>query len=68
MSLTKTETMIMNFRGGDDENYPESFIEIAGKILKNVKTFKYLGCWISYDSHRTSIIEINYRKTSLKNS
>ena len=32
MSLMKTETMIMNFRGGD-ESYPKSFIEIAGKNL-----------------------------------
>ena len=55
LSLDKTESMILNHA---TEDYPESILTINQQQIKNVKSFKYLGAWISFDSPGTCNIEI----------
>jgi hypothetical protein len=45
ISIEKTKTLILNFKG---ENYPNSLIEIYGKQIENVSHFVYLGQLIDY--------------------
>ena len=60
INATKTETMILNFHGSEDE-YPTSVCQLNGSEIKNVKLFKYLGACIRYNNATTGDTEINQR-------
>ena len=60
INATKTETMILNFSGTEEE-YPKSFCQLNGSKIKNVKLFKYLGASVVYNKATTGETEINQR-------
>ena len=62
---TKTETLILNFKG-EDEKYPKSIISMRGQSIKNVKTFRYLGATIMYNNCSTGDVEITNRLSAAK--
>ena len=57
INKTKTETMILNH----SDDHPNSIISIDETPLNNVKTFKYLGCYIDCLDPNTGDAEINHR-------
>lgn len=61
MNIGKTKTMVWNWKGDEDSMYPASIIEINGKKVENVKTFKYLGVWNSFGEDSIGSKEMNYR-------
>ena len=56
----KTESMIINYSGPQDE-YPKSIITINQINIKNVDLFKYLGVKIDRNDYKTGDNEIKYR-------
>ena len=58
ISIDKTKSMIMNFKG---DSYPESILSINGIAIDNVKEFKYLGSTVTYNEPGTSTIELDQR-------
>ena len=60
ISIDKTKTMILNFKGKSDE-YPSELITINNVPIKNVTQFTYLGAIITYDEPGTSDKELDRR-------
>ena len=58
ISIDKTKTMIMNYKG---DLYPESLLSINNNTIDNVKEFKYLGATVAYNEPGTSTSELNQR-------
>ena len=58
ISIDKTKTMILNFKGND---YPSSIININSQPIENVTHFTYLGAVISYSEPGTSEKELDRR-------
>ena len=61
INVTKTKTMILNFAG---ENYPDTIVKLNESEIKNVESFRYLGCQINFKQHGTGEEEINLRVDS----
>ena len=61
INISKTETMIWNWNEEKDGPYPSSIISINETKLKNVKEFKYLGVWNTYNNIHIGEREVNYR-------
>ena len=68
INIDKTETMISNWDETMDGTYPEYIIEINNVKLNNVKHFKYLGVWNSFNDIHIGEHELNYRINSAKNA
>ncbi len=60
ISIEKTKTMILNFKG-KKEDYPKHLITINNKPVENVTEFIYLGAIITYNEPGTSEKELNKR-------
>ena len=58
ISISKTKTMILNYKGTD---YPKSVITINNTPIDNVEDFVYSGALIRYDSPGTSDKELSRR-------
>ena len=56
--ISKTETMILNYKGDD---YPESIVSIDGEVIDNVKEFVYLGTLITNNELGVAGAEVNRR-------
>ena len=59
INITKTETMILNFKQNVD--YPSSIVILKKKELKIVQEFKYLGSYLNYNEPNTGDTEVNHR-------
>ena len=64
INMIKTETMIWNWDDLVDGPYPENILSINGFLLNNVKHFKYLGVWNTYNDIHIGEKEVNNRKNS----
>ena len=60
INTSKTNTMILNNQY-TNEAYPETIVKIENIPIKNVTTFKYLGCNIKYDEPSTGDSELAMR-------
>jgi hypothetical protein len=60
ISIEKTKTMILNFKGSDEE-YPSVLVHIDSKPIENVKLFVYLGSTITYNEPGTPTKELDRR-------
>ena len=60
ISIEKTKTMILNFKGKKEE-YPETLINITNTPIENVTQFRYLGAIITYNEPGTSEEELDRR-------
>ena len=60
ISIDKTKTMILNFKG-KKEDYPEHLITINNIPIENVTEFIYLGATITYNEPGTSEKELDRR-------
>ena len=58
ISIDKTKTMILNFKG---DTYSDHLIKINNINIENVKTFKYLVTNISYNEPGVADIELDNR-------
>ncbi len=47
INISKTETMIWNWRDDLDGPYPNTIINIKNVYINNVSNFKYLGVWMN---------------------
>lgn len=57
----KTETMIINYKYTQSEEYPSSIITLRNTSINNVKQFKYLGSYLHNDEPSTGDVEVNHR-------
>ena len=60
--------MISNWDENTDVTYHEYVLEINNVKLNNVKHFKYLGVWNSFNDIHIGEHELNYRIDSAKNA
>ena len=60
ISIDKTKTMILNFKGSEEE-YPSTLVQIDNKPIENVKLFVYLGSTITYNEPGTATKELDRR-------
>ena len=67
INLTKTETMIINWKN-TNATYPSSIISINGKNITNSTSFKYLGVYINYNSTHIGKDEQDNRINSAHNA
>jgi hypothetical protein len=67
LNLEKTETLVWNWNELDGP-YPESILNINDIKLKNVKHFKYLGVWNTYNDPHIGEKELSHRINSAKAS
>lgn len=67
INLTKTETMIINWKN-TNATYPSSIISINGKNITNSTSFKYLGVYINYNSTHIGKDELDNRINSAHNA
>ena len=58
LSIDKTQSMILNYQS---DEYPDTIIKINNQVIKNVKSFKYLGASLTYNEAGTSKLEIANR-------
>ena len=68
INLKKTETMIWNWNEKIDGPYPENILTLKNVKLNNVKHFKYLGVWNSFDDCHIGEKELNYRINCAKSA
>ena len=61
MNLVKTQTMVWNWNEEIDGPYPNTIIKINDQHLENVKEFKYLGVWNTYNDVHIGQRELNHR-------
>ena len=61
VNMSKTETMVFNWQEESDGAYPTSIININNVELRNTKSFKYLGVWITYDTLGIGSQEVQHR-------
>ena len=66
INIEKTETMIWNWRETPECPYPENIISLNDIPIKNVRSFKYLGVWLSFDEIHIGEREVNYRRNCAK--
>ena len=60
LNVPKTKTMILNYP--DTENdYPNTIAHLNKTPIENVKSFKYLGCILTYDEPSTGNPELDMR-------
>ena len=57
----KTETMIINHKYIQAEEYPSSVVTSRNTPLNNVKESKYLGSYLHHDESNTGDVELNHR-------
>ena len=60
INVSKTKSMIVNYQL-NDEQYPESIVNLNGVNIENVKVFCYLGCNIKYNEPGIGDSEIELR-------
>ena len=61
INVLKTETMIINHKCLQSNEYPSSIVTLKDKPLNNVKEFKYLGSYLYHNEPSTGDIELNHR-------
>ena len=60
INVSKTKTMILNYP--DTENdYPSTIVHLNKIPIENVKSFKYLGCTLTYDEPSTGNPKLDMR-------
>ena len=64
----KTKTMIWNWDDEVDGRYPDSIITVNNTKLDNVKIFKYLGVWMTYNDMHIGDQELEHRINTAKAS
>ena len=60
INVSKTKSVIVNYQL-NDEQYPESIVNLNGVNIENVKVFCYLGCNIKYNEPGIGDSEIELR-------
>ena len=58
ISISKTKTMILNYKGDD---YPETILSIGNEKIDNVKEFVYLGSLVTFNEPGVADSEVNRR-------